>query len=163
MLTGGLPYHRRATRRMIDSLLIVSGEQQRKFRFGIGVNVSYAMAAAHDWMTPLISVKGAGTENGKNQNVWLFHFDCKNILATWWQPFFDEQSRWAGVQIRLRETEGRKGSLGIHCPRVVASGERVNFAGDFVRSLDVAKTDASKLEIEFDRFEFFQISIHWKR
>ncbi len=163
MLTGGLPYHRRTSRRMIDSLLIVAGEQQRKFRFGIGVDVPYSLAAAIDWMTPSIVVPGPATEEGNNQSGWLFHFDCKNILATWWHPFLDKDGRWAGVHIRLRETEGRKGSLGIYCPRQIASGERINFAGDFVESLDVAKTDSSKLEIEFDRFEFFQISIHWKR
>lgn len=163
MLTGGLPYHRRTTRRMVDSLLMVAGERQQNFRFGLGVNLGYAMAAAHDWMTPPLIVNGIPTDSGKNQSDWLFHFNCKNILATWWEPFFDDQSRWSGVHIRLRETEGRKGTLGIHCPRMIATGERVNFAGDFVESLEVAKSDPSKLEIAFDRFEFFQISIHWKR
>jgi alpha-mannosidase len=163
LLTGGLPYHRRASRRMVDSLLMVGQEQQRKFRFGIGVDLPYALAAAQDWMTPSIVAPGGNMESGKNESGWLFHFDCKNILATWWQPIFDDDSHWTGVQIRLRETEGRQGSLGIYCPREIASGERVTFAGDFKESLRVAKTDASKLEIEFDRFEFLQISIHWKR
>lgn len=162
LLTGGLPYHRRASRRMTDSLLIVGAEQSRRFKFGLGINVPYAMSAAVSRLTPLIEVNSAAAGEGKNSRSWLFHFDCKNILATRWQPFFDEQSRWAGVQIRLRETEGRAGKLGIRCPREIASGEQVNLGGDFLQSLEVAKDDSSKLEVEFGRFDYFQISIHWK-
>ncbi|MFK7766736.1 MAG: hypothetical protein AB8B55_05905 [Mariniblastus sp.] len=158
MLTGGLPYHRRASRRMVDSLLVVGKEQSRKFRFGLAVNIQYPLAAAIDFMSPAVEI--CSREESKNKTGWLFHFDCKNILATWWSPVFDDQQRWSGVQIRLRETEGRKGKLTISCPRDVSGGERVNFAGDFLQSIEVASND--KIELEFDRFEFFQISIQWK-
>ena len=42
ILTGGLPYHRdaRAAARW-DSLLIVRGESQRRFRLGIGVELAH--------------------------------------------------------------------------------------------------------------------------
>ena len=158
MLTGGLPFHRRASRRMVDSLLVVGKEQQTKFRFGLAVNVAYSLAAAVDYMTPAVEV--GSSEESKNKTGWLFHFDCKNILATWWKPVFDGQSRWAGVEIRLRETEGRNGKLKISCPRAVSGAERVNFGGDFLQSIEVLAQD--KIELEFERFEFFQISIHWK-
>ena len=162
LLTGGVPYHRRSSRRMTDTLLIVGNEQRRRFKFGLGINVPYAMTAAVSWMTPPLEMKFTSVGEAKNNSSWLFHFDCKNILATWWRPFFDQQSRWAGVQIRLRETEGRKGRLGIRCPRPVASAEQSNFEGDFSRSLDVGRDDPSKLEVEFGRFDYLQISIHWK-
>ena len=179
MLTGGLPYHRRASRRMLDTLLIVGNETQRQFKLGLGANLPHSMAAAVDWMSPVIRLESNNNsatetigENGSingstNESGWLFHFNCKNILATWWKPFFDEANgkddQWTGVQIRLRETEGRAGTLGIRCPRSIATGERVNFAGDFLQSLKVAEDDDTKLELDFGRFDYLQISIHWKR
>ena len=166
MMTGGLPFHRRVSRRMVDSLLIVGGEQSRRFKLGLGVNVSYPFAAAINRLTPPINLEllidGASPNSIQNSSSWLFHFNCKNILATWWEPFFDKDGNWAGVHIRLRETEGRAGKLAVRCPRIVASGEQVNFGGDFLQSLEVAADDPSKLELEFGRFDFFQISIRWK-
>ena len=167
MLTGGLPFHRRVSRRMVDSVLVVGNETQRCFKFGLGVNISHPLSAAANRMTPTIefpTLSGFnGQQAGKNSSSWLFHFNCKNILASWWQPFFDKEKRWAGVDIRLKETEGRAGRLGIVCPRQIASGEQTNFAGDFLHSLDVASDDPSKLEMDFGRFDFFQISIRWKQ
>ena len=152
---------------MVDSLLIVGNEQQRRYRFGLGVNVPYLMAAAVDWLTPAIHLNAAGTSDGKNSTSWLFHFDSKNILVTWWEPFFEAPSTggpsiWAGVQIRLRETEGRAGKLGIRCPRPIASGEQVNFSNELVRTLDVDEGDPTKLVVEFGRFDYFQILVRWK-
>ena len=179
MLTGGLPYHRRVSRRMLDSLLIVGNESQREFEYGIGVNVGYPMAAAVDWMSPMICIESNSFHNGTNtqetdladapvnKSGWLFHLDRKNILVTWWRPFFGQASgnedRWAGVELRLRETEGRSGTLNIRCPQVIATGERVNFAGDFLESLSVSEDDETKLELDFGRFDYLQISIHWKK
>ncbi len=168
MLTGGLPFHRRTSRRMIDSLLIVGNEQQRRFRFGLGVNVPYAMAAAVDWLTPPLQINAANKANGKNSASWLFHFDCRNILATWWRPIFDraatvDSARWSGVQVRLRETEGRAGKLCIRCPSPIASGELVNFTGEQVQSLAVAEDDPTRITLDFGRFDYFQISIRWKK
>ena len=167
MLTGGLPFHRRVSRRMVDSLLIVGAEQCNQFQFELGVNVSYPLAAAINRMSPPICLnlpsKNNSTDSNENSSSWLFHFNCKNILATWWEPFFDKDGNWMGVHVRLRETEGRAGKLAIRCPRNVASGEQVNFGGDFLQSLGVAADDPSKLELEFGRFDFFQISIRWKQ
>ena len=52
ILTGGLPYHRRFGLRKLDTLLIVSGEAQRKFRLGIGVDEAYPYAAASEFLAP---------------------------------------------------------------------------------------------------------------
>lgn len=172
MLTGGLPFHRRTSRRMVDSLLMVGREQQRRYQFGLGVNVPYAMATAVGRLTPAVQIDSAEVLGGKNSTRWLFHFDNKNILVTWWQPLYDDpsqadqlpngQSKWTGIQIRLRETEGRSGKLSIRCPRPIASGDQVNFVGKVLQSLLVAEDDPAKLILEFGRFDYFQILIRWK-
>ena len=171
MLTDGLPFHRRASRRMVDSLLIVGDEQQRQFKFGLGVNAPYAMATAVSRLTPPWKIELPGGNDGKNSSDRLFHFDRKNILVTWWQPFFetvdetasiDDRSQWSGIRLRLRETEGRAGTLNISCPRPIATGEQVNFVGKSIGSLDLAEDDPNRLTVEFRRFDYFQISIRWK-
>lgn len=159
MLTGGLPYHRRTSRRMMDNLLIVGNEQERKFRLGIGIDLRYPMKASQNWLTPMYEIE---TELADHDNSagWLFHFDCKNILVTWWQPIVNADCL-TGVQIRLRETEGRAGNLNLRCCRNIQSAERVNFSGDFLRA---EKVDDSKdkLPIEFAGWDYFQIKLNWE-
>lgn len=162
LLTGGLPFHRRATRRMIDSILLVGQEQQKTHKFGIGINLPYPLAEAQARMSPpALFTRSHGNQD--HHSDWLFHFDCKNIVATWWNPVFDESARWSGVQLRLRETEGRGGKLGIRCPRRIGSAEKTNFLNDLDRSLEVDPSDSTKLSIEFEPYEYFQISIYWKQ
>ena len=69
--------------------------------------------------------------------------------------------RLAGVQIRLRETEGRAGKLNIRCCRKIESASRVNFSGEFLRAEEV---DASKdfLPVEFVAWDYFQIELNWE-
>ena len=166
MLTGGLPFHRRSTRRMLDSLLIVGKETERDFRIGLGVNVPYAMAAAVDWLTPTVALK-APVENSKQAKTqdakWLFHFSSKNILVTHWQPIFESGDRWSGVRLRIKETEGRNGELSIRCPHEIDSGQKETLANDFLQSYEVSNDEPTKLKLEFGRYDFFQLSIHWKK
>lgn len=160
MLTGGLPYHRRTSRTMIDTVLVTGCESAREFQLGFFVNVPYGMMSAIDWMTPVVLVpkQDAGALNSN----WLFHFNCKNVIVTDVAPLLEEGRPWSGVQLRLRETEGRGGSLKISCPMEIQSAERTNLQGDFLEALAVDEADSRTLELDFSRFEFLQIKIHWK-
>jgi len=53
VLTGGLPYHRVVGDRMLDSLLVVRGERQRKFLLGIGVDLAHPIHEAIALLGPL--------------------------------------------------------------------------------------------------------------
>ena len=57
ILTGGLPYHRRAGERMLDSLLVVRGETTRKFSLGIGVSLPQPAASAIEFLTPAVRLR----------------------------------------------------------------------------------------------------------
>ena len=59
LLTGGLPYHRRANRRMLDSLLILQNESQTNFSFAIDIDQPYPSAAAASRLTPVIQYPNA--------------------------------------------------------------------------------------------------------
>ncbi len=173
LLTGGLPYHRRSSRRMIDSLLITSGESCRRFRIGLALNSQLtALQTAVDFMTPVI-VRENAMENPPKQPVstrdsgshvtetgnWFFHFNRRNVVVTWWQPRFNPDGQPDGVTIRMQETENRKGELRIEGPRELASASQINLRGEFIRSIDI---DGSAATIEFRGSEFFQIQLHWR-
>ena len=162
MLTGGLPYHRRVSRRMLDSLLIVGRETQRRFKIALEVNKAYPAMSVAQWMSPsfVFPIDDPATKPGG----WLFHFNCKNVMAKWWRPIWENESaggKLTGVSMRLQETEGRAGELKIRCPRPVSNAARNNFDGGFVRAIDVDAKEKDIIPIEFHSNELFQISIYW--
>jgi alpha-mannosidase len=173
MLTGGLPFHRRVSRRMIDSLLIVGQEQRRTFRLGLGVDVRYPLMTATQWMSPAVWVAAGANpaEPSVERNDpqgWFFHFDCRNVMATWWEPIFAEgrfaegkESEIVGVQIRMRETLGRPGRLTLRCPHPIATAERRSLAGESLQTVPVDESNAEHAIVDFAAWEYFQIAIRW--
>lgn len=170
MLTGGLPYHRRASRRFVDSVLIAGNEQQQQFAFGLGVNLDYPLAAARSRMTPPCVLKSSqAASSNMNESSWLFHFNRRNVVATWWSPIFKEtpgqlsSGEWVGVKLRMRETEGRNGALTVRCPRSIATAERIKFSGESVQSLGLEEGNDSIFTVEFGRNDYFEVLIRWKK
>ncbi|MHC4400962.1 MAG: glycoside hydrolase family 38 C-terminal domain-containing protein [Planctomycetota bacterium] len=127
ILTGGLPYHRRIGLRKLDSLLVVRGETCRSFRLGIGVNLTHPVPAALDFLAPQ-HVRLEQSPPPPSRSGWLFHVDAKNVIATRWEPLISD-GRVAGFRVRLLETEGRRGRIGLRSFRPVASARKVDFRG----------------------------------
>ncbi len=157
---------------MIDSVLIVGGETRRNFRMGFGVDLRYPSMAAAQWMTPAIqlganqqsshrSESPAVTRIERPMGDWLFHFDCKNILVTWWQPIFGSAACLSGVQLRMKETEGRAGKLTITMSQPIRAASRVSLVGDFLRKLDRDDAQPNAASVEFSGNEFFQVFIEF--
>lgn len=126
ILTGGLPYHRRFGPRKLDSLLIVRGENARRFRLGIGVDLDYPAAAALDFMAPVVAAPAARAP--RTPAGWLFHIDARNVVASDWQPLLSDRSV-VGYRVNLLETEGRTAQVGVRSLRAVASANRADFDG----------------------------------
>ncbi len=152
LLTGGLPYHRRSSRRMVDTLLIVAGETRNKFRFGIGLNLEYPLHSAIGFMTPALIF------DSDQKSGWFFHLNCKNVVATWWQPVLDNERGCVGVEVRIRETENRAGQLRISCPFSLTSARQVNFLGEQLKEVDHTENVAT---FDFHGAELFQIQLNW--
>ena len=138
LLTGGLPYHRRFGGRKLDSLLIVRGETARRFRLGIGIDLSHPMAASLDFLSPRIVQPGRGRP--RDASGWLFHLDARNVIATHWEPLLAE-GRPVGFRARLLETDGRRVSLGLRSFRVPVAASKIV----------AADRQPAKLPIEGDR------------
>ena len=131
LLVNGLPYHRRFGRRL-DTLLVVQGETARSFRLGIGIDVPHPMAAALGFMAPPFLLPDQ--PRPPMPTGWLFHLDCRNVLATHWEPLRDSSPHTPcagtpsslGFRVRLLETDGRGVRLGLRCYRPVASARKIN-------------------------------------
>lgn len=121
LLMAGLPYHRRHGPRKLDTLLVTQGETARSFRLGIGIDVPSPMGEAMAFLSPPVAV--AEQPQPTSPVGWLFHLDCRNVLATHWETFVDGEAQ--GFRVRLLETEGRRLRAGLRCFRQVASARRI--------------------------------------
>ncbi len=141
LLCGGLPYHRRFGPRKLDTLLVVRGETARSFRLGIGIDVPHPLGAALGFIAPPLALPDQPPP--RTPTGWLFHLDCRNVLATHWDPLLtndDDSSpgesdagnrRMAaagarGFRVRLLETDGCGVRLGLRCFRAVESAQKLN-------------------------------------
>lgn len=77
--TDGNAFHRKTGNRMIDSLLIATGETNRHFRFRIAVDVDYPMQPALGLMTPPMILPTTAGPPATASAGWFFHLSAKNV------------------------------------------------------------------------------------
>ncbi len=155
ILTGGLPYHRRHEHRMLDSLLITRGERQRKFRVGIGIDLTHPMLDAIGLLSPLVVVPGI--QRPTSASGWLFHLDSRNVVATHWEPLM-EDGKVTGFRTRLLETAGRPAGLTLSAFKPVGSAERMDFLG---QRMDQCQVLDGKIKLDLAAHEFVEVVGRW--
>jgi len=127
ILTGGLPYHRRIELRKLDTLLVVRGEQRRRFRLAVAIDERHPAPVAQRMLSAWQPVVRRGKPPG-NQQGWFFHIDAPSVVATDWEPLRDE-GRVSGCRIRLLETSGRSARAQLRCLRPLAAARQLDFSG----------------------------------
>ncbi len=167
LLTGGLPYHRRSDPRMLDTLLVTRGETARRFSLAVGVGLTHPAVEALALVTPqLLDYQTAAAAT--NATGWFFHAGGKNLVATHWEPLFDQpgpedpSSRRTvkGVRARLLEISGAAGRVPLRTFRPVAYARQVDFLGETILELFV---DDDKIMLDFGPNEFLEVEILWSR
>ncbi|MCA9271225.1 MAG: hypothetical protein KDA41_22235, partial [Planctomycetales bacterium] len=157
ILTGGLPYHRRAGMRVLDTLLIVRGETQRRFQLGIGIDLTHPLQEALGLRAPVCSrLQTAAPPSGASSG-WLFHVDSKNVVATHWEPIAEE-GRVAGVRVRLLEAYGRAAKVTLRALRKLTSAQKTDFLGS---PLGDCQASGDQAALEMDAYEFAQVELRW--
>jgi alpha-mannosidase len=144
ILTGGLPFHRRQEERMLDTLLITRGERQRKFRLGIGVDLSHPLHDALGLFVPPLVLPSVPQPKSGNSG-WLLHLSSRNVIATSLHPL-EEAGRIVGLRVRLLETAGRPANMAISAFRPVKSAKTVDFQGNQLAECTVEEGKA-KLDL----------------
>ena len=155
VLAGGWPYHRRVGSRMLDTLLVVRGESQRRFRLGIGAGLGHPAQHALALIDPPIVVAcGAQPQAASG---WLFHIDAKNVVATHWEAIQDGD-RVTGFRARLWETEGRAGRVNLRCFRPPTAARKIGFSGQTLSDLTI---EGDTVAIDFTPFESLEVEGSW--
>jgi alpha-mannosidase len=166
LLCGGLPYHRRLGDRKLDTLLVVRGETARSFRLGVGIDVAHPVAAAMGFLSPPLALPVQ--PRPPVPTGWLFHLDCRNVLATHWEPLdaganapdSQEKRGLAGFRVRLLELDGRGVRLGLRCFRAVASAQRIDGGDDDApESFPVA---GDRAEIAIEAHQWIEVEVRFQ-
>lgn len=158
VLTGGLPYHRRVGLRMLDTMLVARGENQRRFRLGIAIDHPQPVMAAVELISPVVAVDERSPPPRGAASSWLFHLDAKSVLATRWEPLASADEAVEGFRVRLLETEGRPVKARLRCFRRPTSARQVNFLGEALAELSV---DQDTVTIDFSACEWAEVEVRW--
>jgi alpha-mannosidase len=152
ILNPSSPFYRKTGRRMLDSLLIATGETQRRFRFAIAVDSDYPMQAALDSMVPVGIVPTSQGPPPNGNSGWFFHLNAKNVqilrimgLAhepkehqeTWEQHDSERLPPGNGFALRLLETEGRHRQVKLRCFKTPSSARQRDFQGRTITDLQI--------------------------
>jgi alpha-mannosidase len=153
ILPLGLPFHRKAGPRMLDSLLVVAGETRRKFRFVIAIDQPFPMQAALDAMVPPAIIRTTQGPPRSGKSGWFLHLDSRQVQVLGLLPLMSEPPSEAdewdrpselppapndpGFCVRLIETEGRSLRLKLRCFRQPVRARQRDFLGKSVCNLSI--------------------------
>lgn len=155
ILTGGVPFHVRRGDRYIDSIYLVKNETCRKFRFGIGVDLPNPLFHAQQLISDPLTV--ATRKRLSPEFSWLFHFDTKNVCATFWSPVF-ESDELVGFRFRVLETMGRETKCKLSAFKEIKSATHIRFSGENVSQLNV---EEGKAKLHLAANQFMEIEVRW--
>jgi alpha-mannosidase len=174
ILPCGLPFHRKSGPRMLDTILVVPRETQRRFRFVIAIDQNYPMQGALDALSPAVVVPTTGGPPRSGGAGWFFHINARSVqmlqilplihepLATesWSQPEPATPAEGHGCAVRLVETEGRPIRAKLRCVLAPTRARQRNFLGKTICELpiegdavfvDLTAYEIADIEIRFDR------------
>jgi alpha-mannosidase len=131
ILTGGLCFHRSTGPRLLDTLLVVEGEAERRFRVAVALDQAFPMQAALDWESPSIALPVVSEPPPSGATGWLFNVGVRNVLLRRILPVRGPAAAEirSGCIVRLQETEGRNRTFPLGCYRLPARARQVDFDG----------------------------------
>ena len=141
---------------MLDTLLVTRGERQRKFRFGIGVDLSHPLHDSLGLLVPPLVVPNVPQPKSGNSG-WLLHLSSRNVIVTSLQPL-EVGGRIAGFRARLLETAGRPANLALAAFRAVKSASTLDFQG---AALAECQVEDGKIKLDLAAHEWVQIEARW--
>jgi alpha-mannosidase len=156
ILSGGLPFHRRVGSRMLDTLLIVRGERERRFRLGIGVDLPQALPEALSFVAPRTGLELVSPAPKPAQS-WLFHVDARSVVPTHWSLVRDE-GQVKGLRVRLLESSGRSGRVKLSAFRPFTAARQTNFLGETLSDCPI--TDG-RIGIDVSAHEWIEVEGRW--
>lgn len=178
ILTHGMPFHRKTGDRMLDSILVVSGETRKKFQFTIATDQPYPMQAALDALTPITVIPTTQGPPKSGPSGWFFHLNVRNVqivqmsdllenpveVTDAWDSMGNQPDSTSAVParkgfcLRLLETEGRPVRAIIKCFRAPISARQRDFQGRTVTDLMVRD---DSVQIDMVAHEIAEVEFRW--
>ncbi|MEZ6116086.1 MAG: hypothetical protein R3C28_05875 [Pirellulaceae bacterium] len=158
ILNGGLPYHRKVGRRMLDLLLSCQGESAMQFQFAIGVDAKQPLREALNLLTTPISVPQCRMGDTTSAN-WLMHVNNRNVLISHAEPIINAD-QIIGIRVRLIEVDGRPGTTTISCVRPIESARKINFVNNTV---DHCSADADQVKVRLTEHEMAEVELIFRQ
>ncbi len=167
----GLPFHRKTGMRMVDSLLIVDGESERKFRFVIALDQNFAGELTRDVTSPVRAISTTSGPPRSGPTGWFYKIDTRLVQVTklmplmvepvertsdWEQPEPEVQSLGKGFALRMQETEGRYESVYLELFRRPSSARVRDGRG---RTISDLPPSGDGLRIEFSPFAIIDVEV----
>jgi hypothetical protein len=132
---------------MLDTLLVVAGETERRFRCTVVLDQPYLLEATRDVLSPVfVQPTTVGPPRSGTQG-WLFHLDARNVqllkLLDIENPVGeadDEPEPWrtlAGFTVRLLETEGHSRPVRLRTFRQPVFARTRDLRGETRRELPI--------------------------
>ena len=151
----GLPFHRVASLRWLDTLLLVAGEERRRFQFAIELDQYYPSHAALGLMAAGDPFVCASPSPPASPRGWFLHVGAKNVLCTHVAPLPEPAS---GIRLRLRETEGRETRTSLAAFRPFREAWKTDFRGN---RTDVLSITDGRAEIDIGSYGWEQTEAEW--
>lgn len=155
IIPHGRPYHRRSGRRMLDSLLLVEGEDQRSFKFTLDFDQQFPMRSAMEANRPPLLLS-AGDRTTKNASSgWLLGVSAKNVvIARNRVDTVTEDS--TSLVFLLHETEGRRANCRLLTIRPPRTARLRKPDGTTIRDLDCS---SGAPILEFQAFQMKEVEL----
>jgi alpha-mannosidase len=154
-LSLGLPYHRRAASNRLDTLLIVAGEEKRRFQFAIGLEAAHPTQVAAELLTAGEPYLAELPNAQSAPRGWFLHISAKNAIVTHIEPLGDPAS---GVRLRILETEGKDVRTKLSAFRPFQTARITDFRGTTLEVLSVSEGAAS---FDLEPHRWIQIEADW--
>jgi alpha-mannosidase len=173
ILNHGVPFQRTTGMRMVDYILVASGETQRTFRFDICLDENFPMQAAMDTLTPPAVIPSTVSPRGGAETGWFFNVDAKSVqildilplreppspdLAEWDRTEIETTPHGNGFALRLVETEGRAVRVKVRCFRDPVEARQRDFQG---RTISDVTIEGDAVFIDMTAFEIADIELRF--
>ncbi len=179
----GRPYHRRSGPRMLDSLLLVEGEAEKRFELTLDFYQPVPARTAAAVGQPCLITETSGARPKAADSGWLLGLSAKNVVAARTRVVVDRGSspstqesvagsvagydaqptgESAGVEssakvvILLQETEGRSASCTIRTVRPVKSARLMRADGTTLKTL---ANESDSVLVELSAFQIKEVEL----
>lgn len=157
LLPRGLPFHRRSDRRMLDTLLMVSNESARRFRFALAVDSPQPTLSSLADATEPIVFRYQETDR-KLPDGWLLHLNQKNLLIAEMRTLRDDANPNRGLELLVQETSGRSGQAQLSIALPVESAYVINGRRELQSNLAV--DDRGSVRFDYNPFGILRIVLN---